>query len=133
METEIKDMIILYVADQQRSRDFYKAILNKEPSLDVPGMTEFALNEKTQLGLMPENGIAKILGDALPHPAKGNGIPRCEIYIAVENVKQSFDNLILNGGKAISEPQMRNWGHVVAYGSDPDGHVIALASAGTDK
>jgi catechol 2,3-dioxygenase-like lactoylglutathione lyase family enzyme len=29
METEIKDMIILYVADQQRSRDFYKSILNK--------------------------------------------------------------------------------------------------------
>jgi predicted enzyme related to lactoylglutathione lyase len=133
METEIKDMIILYVADQQRSRDFYKAILGKEPSLDVPGMTEFALNEKTQLGLMPESGIAKLLGDAIPNPALGNGIPRCEIYIAVENVKQSYENLIKHGGKAISEPQMRNWGHVVAYGADPDGHVIALASAGTDK
>jgi predicted enzyme related to lactoylglutathione lyase len=108
METEIKDMIILYVADQQRSRDFYKAILNKEPSLDVPSMTEFVLNEKTQLGLMPENGIAKILGDALPHPAKGNGIPRCEIYIKVDNVVAAFNNLIKQGGKAISEPQMRN-------------------------
>jgi len=125
--TDVKDMIILYVADQQRSRNFYKAILNKEPSLDVPGMTEFELNEKTQLGLMPENGIVKILGDSLPHPAIGNGIPRCEIYIAVDNVAEAFDNLIKRGGKAISEPQIRNWGHFVAYGSDPDGHVIALA------
>ena len=70
---------------------------------------------------MPENGIAKILGDALPHPATGNGIPRCEIYIAVENVKQSFENLILHGRKEINEPQMRNWGHVVAYGAIPMG------------
>ena len=32
--------IILYVADQQQSRDFYSAILQKTPALDVPGMTE---------------------------------------------------------------------------------------------
>ena len=68
---------ILYVADQTRSKHFYEAVLQKTPELDVPGMTEFNLNESCKLGLMPENGIARILGEALPHPASGNGIPRC--------------------------------------------------------
>lgn len=34
---------ILYVADQARSRDFYRTVLATEPTLDVPGMTEFDL------------------------------------------------------------------------------------------
>lgn len=122
-----KDMIILYVADQQRSSSFYKSVLGKEPLLDVPGMTEFELNEKTLLGLMPESGIEKIIGDKAPSPSSGNGIPRCELYLSVPDVKKAFENLIQFGGKAISPPEMRNWGHFAAYGADPDGHVIAFA------
>ena len=130
-ENPVTDMIILYVADQQRSRDFYKAILNKTPKLDVPGMTEFELNEKTLLGLMPESGIAKILGDKTPSPSSGNGIPRCELYLAVADVEKAFKNLIVNGGKSISPPEMRDWGHFTAYGIDPDGNVIAFAQIKT--
>jgi predicted enzyme related to lactoylglutathione lyase len=126
-ENIVKDMIILYVADQQCSCDFYKSVLGKEPILDVPGMTEFELNEKTLLGLMPESGIEKILGDKTPRPSTGNGIPRCELYIAVPDVVKAFKNLISNGGKSISPPEMRNWGHLAAYGADPDGNIIAFA------
>jgi predicted enzyme related to lactoylglutathione lyase len=126
-ENPVTDMIILYVADQQRSRDFYKAILNREPKLDVPGMTEFSLNEKTLLGLMPESGIEKILGDKMPSPNSGNGIPRCELYLAVPDVEIAFEKLIIHGGKSISPPEMRDWGHFAAYGADPDGHVVAFA------
>jgi predicted enzyme related to lactoylglutathione lyase len=126
-ENSIKDMIILYVADQQRSRDFYKTVLNKEPLLDVPGMTEFELNDRTILGLMPEKGIENILGDKVPSPSSGNGIPRCELYLSVPDVQKAFDALVKNGGKIISPPEMRNWGHFAAYGSDPDGHIVAFA------
>lgn len=122
-----KDMFVLYVADQQRSSNFYKAVLGKEPLLDVPGMTEFELNEKTLLGLMPESGIEKILGDKVPAPSTGNGIPRCELYLSVPDVQKAFENLIQNDGKIISSPELRNWGHFAAYGSDPDGHIIAFA------
>jgi catechol 2,3-dioxygenase-like lactoylglutathione lyase family enzyme len=90
----IKTMLILYVADQKKSCDFYKAILGKEPQLDVPGMTEFELNDLTILGLMPEEGIQCILGGAMPHPAKGNGIPRCELYLNVENPEFSYKKRI---------------------------------------
>ena len=118
---------ILYVADQERSKDFYEAVLQKKPSLHVPGMTEFDLSESCKLGLMRETGIARIIGDALPHPATGNGIPRCELYLFVENVVAFCERARQLGGKEISQVTARDWGHTVGYVSDPDGHVLAFA------
>ena len=119
--------IILYCKDQQKSRDFYSKILNLSPTLDVPGMTEFQLLPELKLGLMPENGIAKILGNKTPHPSSGNGIPRCELYIYVENVKLAFEYSLKQGAKEISSPKTYDWGDIVAYVSDLDGHVVAFA------
>ena len=79
------------------------------------------------MGIMPEDGIARIMGDAVPHPGTGNGIPRCELYLPVEDAEVSYGKLIQNGGKGISSPGKRSWGHIVAYGSDPDGHILAFA------
>ncbi|MFC5269746.1 VOC family protein [Adhaeribacter terreus] len=118
---------ILYVADQSRSKTFYANVLQQTPTLDVPGMTEFDLSETCKLGLMPENGIAKILGEHLPHPASGNGIPRCELYLFKENAAEVCERAVKNGGKMISTVQPRDWGHTVGYVTDPDGHVLALA------
>ena len=118
---------ILYDADQTRSKTFYANVLQKTPSLDVPGMTEFDLSETCKLGLMPENGIARIQGDALPHPAAGNGIPRSELYLFQENAAAFCERAILNGGKMVSAVQPRDWGHTVGYVADPDGHVLAFA------
>jgi predicted enzyme related to lactoylglutathione lyase len=120
-------MVIIYVSDQERSKDFYSKVLNREPVLHVPGMTEFTLSENLLLGIMPEEGIHRILGEAVPHPAKGNGIPRCELYIPVDDPEQCYKKLQENGGKGISPAEPRNWGHVVAYGADPDGHILAFA------
>ena len=119
--------IILYVADQQKSRDFYAAILQKKPSLDVPGMTEFKLTEGLKLGLMPENGIAKIIFPTAKHPSLGNGIPRCELYLILENPEKSLNNAIVAGAKEISKIQDRDWGDRVGYVADFDGHIIAFA------
>jgi uncharacterized glyoxalase superfamily protein PhnB len=120
--------IILYVSDQKRSRDFYSALLAKEPSLDVPGMTEFILSDNLKLGLMPENGIAKILSDKTPHPSSGNGIPRCELYLKVSNPEDSYHLAVSIGAKEISTVQYRDWGDTAGYVADPDGHIIAFAS-----
>jgi hypothetical protein len=122
-----KTMIILYVHDQAVSKTFYRNVLNHEPSLDVPGMTEFELTKDVLLGLMPNDGIAQLLGTKVPHPDSGTGIPRCEIYIPVSNPDECYYNLIQLGGTGISGGTHRNWGHYVAYGADPDGHVIAFA------
>lgn len=120
--------IILYVEDQKRSRDFYSKLLAKQPSLDVPGMTEFILSDNLKLGLMPENGIAKILSDKTPHPSTGNGIPRCELYLYVEDSDKQYQQAVSLGANEISPVSLRDWGDRVGYVSDLDGHVIAFAT-----
>jgi hypothetical protein len=35
-------------------------------------------------GVMPEHGIRKLLGDRLPDPGMGRGIPRAELYLRVD-------------------------------------------------
>ncbi len=122
-----KAMVILYVADQARSRAFYRAVLGEDSLLDVPGMTEFPLSGTTTLGLMPEKGTSTFLGDALPTPSSGNGIPRCELYLFVDDPEKQYRTLIEAGGTGISEPMKRPWGDFVAYGTDPDGHILAFA------
>ena len=71
--------------------------------------------------------IAKILSEKTPHPDLGNGIPRCELYLYVENIQLEFDNATKIGAKFISEIQVRDWGDRVCYFSDIDGHIIAFA------
>lgn len=118
---------ILYAADQAKSTEFYRKLLDLDPSLNVPGMTEFELSNSLKLGIMPENGIAKIIEEKTQHPANGNGIPRCEVYLLVENLKSYYDRAKALNALVVSEPENRDWGHRVCYFSDPDGHIVAIA------
>jgi uncharacterized glyoxalase superfamily protein PhnB len=119
---------ILYVSNQEKSTKFYKTILQQNPSLNVPGMTEFTLNEFVKIGLMPNDGIAKITTPTLPHPTSGNGIPRCELYLRVENIETIFEEAKRAGAIEISPIALRDWGDTVGYVADFDGHVIAFAT-----
>lgn len=118
---------ILYVADQAKSATFYRTLLGQAPTLDVPGMTEFELGQGAKLGLMPEQGIAKITSGPLPHPAQGSGVPRCELYLLVEDLPQAVRRAEEAGAMPVDAAADRDWGHRVAYYADTDGHVIALA------
>ena len=119
---------ILYVSNQEKSTKFYETILQQNPSLNVPGMTEFSLNEFVKIGLMPNEGIAKIITPILPHPTSGNGIPRCELYLRVENIETIFEEAKRAGAIEISPIELRDWGDTVGYVADFDGHVIAFAT-----
>lgn len=118
---------ILYVENQEKSSAFYQKIFRRDADLHVPGMTEFNLADNFKLGLMPNKGIAKILENKMPHPDKGNGIPRCELYLYVESIEVEFDNAINSGAILISSISDRDWGDRVCYFSDLDGHIIAFA------
>lgn len=130
---------ILYVADQARSTAFYSMLLGRTPVLNVPGMTEFELGAagssardpaevRVKLGLMPEQGIARIISGPMPHPSTGAGVPRCELYFVVKDLDAAMQQA-LNAGAAVVDPAAdRDWGHRVAYYADPDGHVVALAA-----
>lgn len=118
---------ILYVTDQEASCRFYEQLFRQPADLHVPGMTEFHISAHCKLGLMPNQGIAKILGNQTPHPDTGKGIPRCELYFYVANIQQEFDNAVKSGAQLISPVMDRDWGDKVCYFSDPDGHIIAFA------
>lgn len=118
---------ILYVADQARSTAFYEAALGLAPRLNVPGMTEFALPGGGVLGLMPEAGIRRLLGGALPDPALARAAPRCELYLLVDDPAAAHARALAAGARELSPLAPRDWGHTAAYALDPDGHVLAFA------
>lgn len=120
-------MIILYVADQKRSTEFYQKILDKSPVVNVPGMTEFLLTENFLLGLMPEKNIQKLLDIQTTVEGQAKNISRCELYLKVDDPAQQLKKAIAAGATEISKEQYRSWGDAVAYCSDPDGHIIAFA------
>ena len=119
--------IILYVADQEKSKLFYEQLFQLTAILHVPGMTEIQIDTNVKLGLMPESGIAKIICPSAPHPSEGNGIPRCELYIHVGNIEEWVLRAISSGARLISPPVDRDWGDRVAYVMDQDGNILAFA------
>jgi len=123
----MKANTILYVRDQQRATKFYESVLCKQPELNVPGMTEFKFSDSHVLGLMPEAGIKRLLGDRLPDPVSTTVIPRAEIYLTVDDPERHHSLALANGAKELSPYEMRNWGDYAAYSLDLDGHVLVFA------
>ena len=121
------DRIILYVADQARARAFWSAALGAEPTLDVPGLTEIPLPGGAVLGLMPEAGIRRLLGQALPDPALAAGVPRTELYLTVPDPRACHARALRAGARELSPPAARDWGDDAGYCLDLDGHVLAFA------
>jgi uncharacterized glyoxalase superfamily protein PhnB len=119
---------ILYVADQKISTEFYSGVLQIQPILNVPGMTEFQLTDGHILGLMPEVGIKRILGERLPDPVKGAGIPRVELYIRESDPESYFNRAKNLGAVELSPILERPWGGRAGYVMDSDGHVLAFAT-----
>lgn len=91
-------------------------------------MTELELQPHCVLGIMPENGIKRLLGEVLPDPEKANGIPRAELYLMTDDPEVYHKRAIQLGAKELCPLSPRDWGHNVAYSLDLDGHVIAFAS-----
>ena len=119
--------LIFYVADQARSAAFYAQVLACQPTLHVPGMTEFTLGEQIVLGLMPAAGVKRLLGERLPDPASGSGVPRAELYLLVDRPLDYHRRALAAGALELSGLEDRDWGHRAAYCLDPDGHVVAFA------
>ncbi len=118
---------IFYVSDQARSAKFYSKVLGLEPTLNVPGMTEFSLSDGTIFGLMPETGILRLLGPDLPDPAKARTAPRAELYLRVKDAAPYHARAVSAGAKELSPLLPRDWGDAAAYSLDLDGHVLAFA------
>jgi catechol 2,3-dioxygenase-like lactoylglutathione lyase family enzyme len=119
----MKAHFILYVADQKRSTEFYAAVLSTEPTLNVPGMTEFSLGTESVLGLMPTAGASRLLGLEV----KSSPFPSAEVYLVVDSAADYHTRALSLGARELSPVERRDWGHTAAYSMDRDGHVLAFA------
>lgn len=119
---------IFFVKDQAESTKFYQAILGMDPILNVPGMTEFKLSEQHVLGLMPEAGIKRLLGDKIEIPAEKNNFPNAELYLCVNDPQMYYDRALKNGAREMSPVLPRNWGANAGYVMDMDNNLIAFSS-----
>jgi uncharacterized glyoxalase superfamily protein PhnB len=126
-ETGMKAFFIFFVDNQAATTEFYSKVLLLEPTLNVPGMTEFTLPDGTKFGFMLNGGIKNLLGEKLPDPAKAAGIPRSEIYLMVNGAALYHKRAVENGAKEIQTLKAMPWGQEVAYSLDPDGHILAFA------
>lgn len=124
--------LILFVSNQQQSTEFFKVVLQQEPRLNVPGMTEFSLGQGIVLGLMPEAGAAKIVSPVLPHPSMASGAPRGELYLYCDAPEEAAHRALQIGGRLVSAFSPRDWGDHAVYVADPDGHVVAFAMPSTE-
>ena len=123
----LKAHFILYVKNQATSTAFYEHVLNQKPSLNVPGMTEFTLSDGYVLGIMPVTGINRLLGERLFNPDAGDGIPRAELYLLVNEPLMYHRRALKAGAIELSKLSARDWGHRAAYSLDLNGYVLAFA------
>jgi hypothetical protein len=93
-------------------------------------MTEFDLPGGGVLGLMSEQGVRTLLGEALPDPGAARGTPRAELYLLLDDPGLFHARALAAGAVELSPLLPRDWGHLAAYSLDPDGYVLAFASAG---
>lgn len=73
-------------------------------------MTEFPVGGTAILGLMPEEGIVRLLGSSIMHPSSAHGIPRCELYLVVEKAAEFHKRAIAAGARELSPLALRDWG-----------------------
>lgn len=120
-------MIIIFVEDQGKSRDFYREVLNMEPLMDVPGMTEFKLADNMLLGIMPYEGIKNMMDIKTANRWKDGETPKCQIYLPVDEPVEYYNRAVKAGGKGIIEGKSTPWGGYICYCMDLDGNLLAFA------
>lgn len=118
---------ILFVADQARSTEFYSRVLDREPDLNVPGMTEFRVAPGAVLGLMPRTSAKRLFANKVTIAGEGEVSKSAEFYLLVDDAAAYFQRAIEAGSREISPLTLHDWGHRAGYCLDPDGHIIAFA------
>ena len=119
---------VFYVENLDTSKRFYTTVLDQSPIVDAPELVEFQLMRNFKLGLVPLKGVVHMLNLAVRHRPEGC-MPACEICLKHEDPEGCLVLFEAAGGKLIQPLRHMDWGEEVAYGLDPDGHMIAFSRA----
>ena len=117
------DAITLFVADPQRSKDFYGALF--EAAVVHEDDDSVALRfEHLVLNLLREPAARELVDPAAVAPP-GSGA-RAMLTVGVEDVDATCVDL---GVALLNGPQDRPWGVRTAAFQDPDGHAWEIAQS----
>lgn len=122
-------LVVLATDDLPRLAAFYEHVTGWARQVDDDVYVELAAPGGVRLGLYVARAYAANLGSGAPVERAGTMLSRTEIYLVTADLDASLDRAVAAGGRVLSPAAARAWGDVVAYVSDPDGGVCALAAA----
>jgi predicted enzyme related to lactoylglutathione lyase len=117
-------LVIIAVEDRGLSLAFYREAFGWQLVVDTPSYAELALPGAMRLGIYDRRGYAKNIGH---EPRPTGAVTSTELYVQVEDLDAAGARLLRAGARLLDPCRERDWGDAVAYYSDPDGNVIALA------
>lgn len=118
--------VILAVDDVPRAVRFYRQAFAWAQEVDAPNYAEFRLPNGLHLGLYERDGFALNVNEP-PFPIPAGTLCPTELYVDVSDVSAAIAQVERAGARLLSPLSPRDWGDEVAYFSDPDGNVLALA------
>jgi lactoylglutathione lyase len=119
---------VLYAKDVEAVAAFYVRLGFRE-HVRMPGQDGTAgyiglRRDAAELAVTTEDSPRMLAG---VEPGKG---PRHELFVYVDDVDRTVSELRSSGTSLLRAPTDMPWGERLAFVSDPEGNVVALAAAG---
>lgn len=113
------NFINLYVADAQRSADFYAPILGRKPVQESPGFSMFVLDNGLTLAMWKREEV-----DPAPEAPAG-GVELCLRQDSDAQVDERFAEWTGRGIVVAQKPTRMSFGYTFTA-LDPDGHRLRV-------
>lgn len=121
------DVVVLFVADLDRAKTFYRDTLGMETKFEDQYSAYFGL-ETTSLLLLTIAGAQDLLSSeavAVPRPTGATS----QLVSFVEDVDAIYEELVGRGVEFVRKPIDREWGLRTAHFKDPDGNVWEIVQS----
>lgn len=119
------DVIVLFVADVDRARTFYRATFGLEPQTEDEVSAFYKLDTISIALLGPAAAHDLLSADAVAvDPSAGT---HSQLVAFVTDVDATYADLVAQGVEFVREPTDRAWGLRTAHFTDPDGHIWEIA------
>jgi len=116
---------VIYATDVQRLVQFYEelgfGVTFRLPEEGEAGYVTMCRDE-SELAVVDADWPQEQIGAALGTE------PRFEMFVYVDDLEHTLDELRATGTQVIKEPELMPWGERLAYVADPEGNPVSLAA-----
>lgn len=114
-----RPVLMVYVEDVARSRDFYRDVVGLDLDFDAGSYAQFTWGHLV-LGLRARDNARRQYGDAV-EPARSGASH--QVTVEVDDVDAMAARLAARGAEIVEPPTDQSWGMRSATLRDPDGHL----------